>query len=489
MAVKIGQSLLQTQNLVMTPQLQQAIKLLTMTHLEMTTVIANEMVENPMLEELGTEMGPDDAKVDVDHKLEKLENQSKEAKSENFDEPGVVNKDDFDWQSYVEAYNSNSSSPPSMVKQDFDEMPNYENMVSRGMSLSEHLLWQLRMENIAENEMNLLEEIIHNINDDGYLAVDFEKIVANVDHDRDDAWELLELIKRLDPVGCGSSTLSECLLAQAQVMENRMPLVESIIRDHLDDFQKRDYGKIAKELGVEKDLVKDAEQIITSFNPKPGRLVSPEEIQYVVPDIYIKDVGGELSVYLNDEGVPRLRISNLYKSMLKGSSENNDEAKEYVEDKLRAAAWLIKSIANRQKTIVRVTEAILKYQPLFFKKGPQHLKPMILKDIANEIGVHESTVSRVTTNKFVHTPIGIFELKYFFNAGVGGKNGGIDIANESLKLKIKKLIENENKKKPLSDQKIVEILGRESIKVARRTVAKYRDVLNIPSSSKRKRIE
>jgi RNA polymerase sigma-54 factor len=215
-------------------------------------------------------------------------------------------------------------------------------------------------------------------------------------------------------------------------------------------------------------------------------LVSSEEIQYVVPDIFIKQVGDEFVVQLNDDGVPRLRVSKLYQKLMQ-KAQTTDEAHDYIQDKLRSAMWLIKSIENRQKTIEKVANAIVKYQPEFFKKGPAYMRPMILKDIANEIGMHESTVSRVTTNKYMHTPLGTFELKYFFNAGIGGKNGGIDIASESLKMKIKELVANEDPRKPLSDQKIVDILKQSDIKVARRTVAKYREILNILPSSKRKK--
>jgi RNA polymerase sigma-54 factor len=258
-----------------------------------------------------------------------------------------------------------------------------------------------------------------------------------------------------------------------------------MLRNHLEDLMNKDYQAIAKALNCDLEKVRDLEVIIHSFHPKPGRLINPTDTQYVVPDIYIKNIGGEPQVMLNDEGVPRLKISKLYQNLLKQS--NDESTNEYVQEKLRNAMWLIKSIENRQRTIEKVAIAILKYQPEFFKKGPAYLKPMILKDIANEIGMHESTVSRVTTNKFVHTPLGTFELKYFFNAGIGGKNGGIDTTSESLKLKIKELVAAEDPRKPLSDQKISDILSKEDIKVARRTVAKYREMLNILPSSKRKK--
>lgn len=482
MAIKVSQALKQSQSLMMTPQLQQAIKLLTLTHLEMTNVIAEEMVENPMLEELDNSNTSDGETL---AKEERLEMQNKEATSDTFQEDGPVNKDEFDWQSYIETYNSTSSSPPNMATQDFDEMPNYENIVSQGQTLADHLEWQLRMEDIGEEELEFALAIIHSINDDGYLSVPFEEIVSETELDREDAEDVWQMVKQLDPVGCGCETLTDCLLSQARIAEERSPLLEKIIRDHLKDLEGKDYTKIAKSLGVERTQIETTVELLKNFHPKPGRLISPAETHYVVPDIYVVKVGTEFSVKVNDDGVPRLKISQLYQQML-AQKDKNKEAYDYVQDKLKSALWLIKSIENRQKTIYKVSHAIVAQQQDFFKKGPRFLKPMVLKDIANEIGMHESTVSRVTTNKYMHTPIGLFELKYFFNTGVGGKNGGIDVSSEVLKLKIKELVANESPKKPLSDQKIATLLSRDDVKVARRTVAKYRELLGILSSSKRK---
>lgn len=479
MAQKMSMGLKQSQSLVMTPQLQQAIKLLTLTHLEMTNEIAKEMVENPMLEESGGESTREEIKAN--------EAGSKENSKEDFSGPDIIDssKENFDWDKYVDTYNSTSSSPYTKEGMSKDDAPNYENMVSKGKSLAEHLEWQLRMETLTEGEWKLARAIIHNINDEGYLVEDFDEIISNCDLGRDYANDILKMIHHLDPIGCGSRNLKECLLIQANALPDSVPLVQILIKDHLDNLIKKDFKKISKETGIEIGRLKDAEMILHSFHPKPGRLVSPEDTQFVVPDIYIEQIGGELKVKLNNDGVPRLKISKLYQGLIK-AGQKNDETSEYVQEKLRNALWLIKSIENRQRTIEKVAIAILKYQPEFFKKGAAFLKPMILKDIANEIGVHESTVSRVTNNKYVHTPLGLFELKYFFNAGIGGKNGGIDIAGESLKLKIKELIENEDKRKPLSDQKVADILSKSDIKVARRTVAKYREALNILSSSRRK---
>jgi len=483
MAIKMHQGLRQSQSLMITPQLQQAIKLLTLTHLEMTTLISQEMVENPMLEEIDGEQDTHEEDQSTREEMDVME-----ATTENFSGPELIEgaKDTFDWEQYSESFNSTSSSPNMKESSSPDDLPSYENMISKSQSLQEHLEWQLRMESLTTEELNYALELIGNIDDDGYLEVPEEEIIARSKLGKDQAIGILGLVQHLDPVGCGAQNLEECLGIQARLLPERSPLLELIIEKNMRDLEKKDYAKIAKDFACSKEKVKDAELIIMGLNPKPGRLVSAEETQYVVPDIFVAEVGGEFVVQINDEGVPRLRISNLYKSLIK-NQQSNAEAKEFVQDKLRSAMWLIKSIENRQKTIYKVANSIVRTQQEFFKKGPAFLKPMILKDIANEIGMHESTVSRVTTNKFMHTPIGTLELKYFFNAGIGGKNGGIDIAGESLKLKIKEMIGHEDPKRPLSDQKISELLSTKDIIVARRTVAKYREMMGVAPSSKRKK--
>jgi RNA polymerase sigma-54 factor len=343
------------------------------------------------------------------------------------------------------------------------------------------------MEELTSAEWNLARMIIGNINDDGYLEISFDELIAESGFQRAAALDLLEVIQRLDPVGCGSSNLKECLLAQAKIAEERSPLLEKIIRDHLEDLQSKNFDKIAKTLAVSIDQIKKTALLLQNFHPKPGRLVAPQETHYILPDIFVVNVGGEFVVQVNDEGVPHLRVSKLYHEMIKkGAGKKNDLDSEFVKEKLRAAEWLIKSILNRQRTIEKVAKTIVAKQQEFFKKGPKFLRPMILKDVANDIGMHESTVSRVTTNKFMHTPIGTFELKYFFNSAIGGKDGGLDIAGEVLKIKIKAIFAGENPNKPFSDQKVVELLAHENLTVARRTVTKYREILGIDSSSKRK---
>lgn len=490
MAIKMSQGLKlkQSQSLAMTPQLQQAIKLLTLTHMEMTDVIASEMVENPMLEESGQTMSGEEL-GDIDRKIDKLEGQNKEATSENFDGPSVLNDksvpDDFDWQGYLEAYNNSTYSPPNMAKPDLDEMPNYENILSGGEGLADHLEWQLRMLEFGEDEWKVLDHIIHNINDDGYFDADMEEIAKETGHNLEDAIELLFMVQKLEPAGCGARTLSECLMAQANSLEIKSPLVETIILEKLEDLQKNNYAKVAKELEMSEVEVKEAFDIIHHFHPKPGRLIAANDTHFIAPDIYVVQIGGEFVVQVNDEGVPNLKISKQYQQLI--YDDTNKEAQDYVKEKLKSASFLIKSIYNRQNTIYKVSKMIVERQQDFFRRGPRYLKPMVLKDIAQDIGMHESTISRATTNKYMHTPIGMFELKYFFNTGVGGKNGGDDVASEVLKIKIKDLIAKENPKRPLSDQKIAEILGRDGVNIARRTIAKYREQLDIASSSKRKK--
>ena len=482
MAIKMSLGLKQTQSLMMTPQLQQAIKLLTLTHLEMTNLIAQEMVENPMLEEMEGESSVEE--VDAAAEANPLE-----ATSEDFKGPELVEnaREDFDWEAYAESMNNNSSTAPNTREAASpDDMPSYENMVSKSQSLPEHLEWQIRMENLSVDMLNFAIDIVQDVDDDGFLTTPFDEIVGRSNLDRSTAENVLRLVQQLDPIGCATTGLEETLLVQARNLEEPAPLVELIIQNHLEDLQSKDHAKIAKVLGVSKDKVKDAELVIMGLHPKPGRQMSSEETQYVVPDIFVIEVGGEFVININDEGVPRLRVSNLYKDLLK-TKQGGPEAQEFVQDKLRSALWLIKSIENRQKTIHKVSAAIVRSQQDFFKRGPAFLKPMILKDIAGEIGMHESTVSRVTTNKFMHTPLGTFELKYFFNTGIGGKNGGIDIAGETLKLKIKEMIGNEDARRPMSDQRISELLSTKDIIVARRTVAKYREMMNILPSSKRKK--
>ncbi|OFZ70542.1 MAG: RNA polymerase sigma-54 factor [Bdellovibrionales bacterium RIFOXYD1_FULL_44_7] len=494
MALEIKQSLRLSQQLVMTPQLQQAIKLLQLNRMELCEVINQELVENPVLEELGegseaenaaqTETGstPD---PEAEQRREEESFIKPQAKEEQLAQAA---KEDFNWESYVEDFNSNFSTAPSM-REINDELPSFENILTKTTTLEDHLMWQLSMASLIDQERRLGELIIGNLSDDGYFKATLEDISKEVGMELEDAEEVLKIVQNFDPVGVASRNLQECLAIQARFMKPRQPLVERIIENHMQDLERKNYQAMAKSLGVPLDKAIEATKLILEFEPKPGRSFHASDTQYITPDIYVYKVGDEFVIVLNEDGMPKLRISPYYKNILSaGAKDQNKVTKEYVQDKLRSAVWLIRSIHNRQKTIYKVTDAIVRRQRDFFEKGVQLLKPMILKDVANDIGMHESTISRVTTNKFVHTPVGIFELKYFFNSSINAADGSDALASEAVKEKIRQMVTKEDAKNPLSDQKIVELLRTENIEIARRTVAKYRDMLGILSSGKRKKV-
>jgi RNA polymerase sigma-54 factor len=494
MALEIKQSLKLSQQLVMTPQLQQAIKLLQLNRMELQEVVTQEMMENPILEEVAeTPDGEASATAETlpnssDPEAEQLRDEESFIKPKPQEEQLVAGKDDFNWESYVEEFNSTSSSAPSM-REINDELPSFENVLTKTTSLEDHLAWQLSMIALTEAEKKLGELIIGNLSDDGYFNANLEDLARESGLELEDAEEVLKIVQNFDPLGVGSRNLQECLSIQARFMNPRQPLVEQIIEHHLGDLERKNYSAVGKALSVPMDKVIEATKLILEFEPKPGRSFHSSDTQYITPDIYVYKVADEFMIVLNEDGMPKLRISPYYKNILASAQKDQNKiTKEYVQDKLRSAVWLIRSIHNRQKTIYKVTEAIVRRQRDFFEKGVQHLKPMILKDVANDIGMHESTISRVTTNKFVHTPVGIFELKYFFNSSISAADGSDSLASEAVKEKIRQMIQKEDQKNPLSDQKIVELLRSENIDIARRTVAKYRDMLGILSSGKRKKI-
>jgi RNA polymerase sigma-54 factor len=494
MALEIKQSLRLSQQLVMTPQLQQAIKLLQLNRMELQEVVTQEMMENPILEELtetpdGESTTNPDAPEEINNpEMEQARDEEAFLKPKAQEEQLVTGKDDFNWDSYIEEFNSSSSSAPSM-REINEELPSFENVLTKTTTLESHLHWQISMVALQEGERKLGELIIGNLTDDGYLLANLEDLAREAGMELEDAEEVLKIVQNFDPLGVGSRNLQECLAIQAKFMNPRQPLVEQIIAHHLGDLERKNYQAVSKALNVPLEKVIDATRLILEFEPKPGRSFHTSDTQYISPDIYVYKVGEEFVIVLNEDGMPKLRISPYYKNILASAQkEQNKTTKEYVQDKLRSAVWLIRSIHNRQKTIYKVTEAIVRRQRDFFEKGVQFLKPMILKDVANDIGMHESTISRVTTNKFVHTPVGIFELKYFFNSSINAADGSDSLASEAVKEKIRQMISKEDQKNPLSDQKIVELLRVENIEIARRTVAKYRDMLGILSSGKRKKV-
>jgi len=472
MALK--QQMKQGMGMTMTPQLQQAIKILQMSVIELQQEIGNALVENPCLEEsTGDDSSDGLQKVASNAPEDSNEFDQKASSSESagdFDFGNLSGEDRF--------YRSTRNTS-------LDEIPSYEQVLSRPQTLFDHLMWQWRLGTFTPEEDAIAEEIIGNLNEDGYLVLSVEEIAEQFKTDVSDVNATLFKIQRFDPPGVGARNLQECLLIQSEILSEDEE-VEQIIEKHLPEMETKNYAAISKKMNLPLHRVVELCKVIHSMEPKPGRSFHIGDAQYFVPDVYVVKVGPEYMVVLNEDGLPRLKVSTEYKEQL-DTGMLKEDTKTFVREKLRGATWLLKSIYQRQRTIFRVTESILARQKDFFDQGPEHLKPMILKDVADELGLHESTISRVTTNKYAHTPHGIFELKYFFNSAIKRSDGGDDLASASVKEKIKEIISREDPKRPLSDQEIVEMLKSDKIEIARRTVAKYREALAILPSSKRKK--
>jgi RNA polymerase sigma-54 factor len=455
-----------SQQLVMTPQLQQAIKLLQLSRMEMEEVVNTELSENPVLEE------------DVEAPVESEEKDP---------DQGKENSEDFDWSNYIDSFNSNSSTPPSTRGTvAFDDLPNVENIPTKVQTLTDHLLWQLQMSGMSPEEEELGKKIINSIDDDGYLSTEYDELVKDSKLEPERAEDVLLRIQEFDPVGVASRNLTECLLQQVRQLNIKDGNLITIIKNYMPDMEKKNYPAIAKKMKIPVEKVAELAKVILALEPKPGRSFSTNETQYIVPDIYVVKVGEDYVVMLNDDGIPRLKISSYYKNILAQDIEKG--TKEYIQERLRSAVALIRSIQHRQKTIFRVTEAIVKRQKIFLEKGSAYLKPMVLRDIAEDINMHEATISRVTTNKFVHTPQGLFELKFFFNNPISSTGGEADVASESVRVRIKELLAGEDAMHPLSDQEIADLLKKHNIDIARRTVAKYREMMHVLPSGKRKKM-
>lgn len=476
---KMSQQMKMSQTLRMTPQLQQAIKLLQLSRMELETAVRSELEENPILEETPEVQQEDFERVkEVENQLDP---QATEQQKQADQDP--QRQDEFEWENYLD-YQYKAQ---NQMGAGGDEIMNYENVISTQENLHDYLHWQARMFGFNDEELGAAEILINYIDDDGYILTPLAEIAEHEKVSLELLEDTIKFVHEFDPPGIGARDLKECLLIQAKVLEEDTTDFVNLITNHLKDLEKRNFDHIAKTMGRDIREIGDMCKIIFTMDPKPGRAYAPQDTQYVTPDVYVYKVGEDYVVSLNEDGLPRLKISNFYRNMLKQATTDSKNTKDYIQDKLKSAVWLIKSIHQRQRTIYKVTESIVKHQKEFFDHGAGHLKPMVLRDIAGDIGMHESTVSRVTTNKYVHTPQGIYELKYFFNSGISTSDGD-SMASESVKIKIKELIAKEDHQDPLSDQKIVELLKAEGIQIARRTVAKYRDVLNILPSSRRKKI-
>jgi RNA polymerase sigma-54 factor len=482
MAIEMRQQMKLSQQLVMTPQLQQAIKLLQLSRIELQDLVRQELEENPVLDE-----SPELEEVKEPDTLEVTEKEEPpKTDAEDFAEvkAGQETLQEMDWATYLDGYNYSSG---EQYYDDEDDRPSYENLLTKKATLADHLMWQLNLAHMTEKEQAIGAEIIGNIDEEGYFRATLADVAGFCGVDEQFVESVLLKIQEFDPIGVAARDLQECLLLQVKQLGMAGSVVDSLLRDYLKDLEARRYKQIAKALGIDIPEVLAAAKIIAGLDPKPGRQFGQEDVHYISADIFVYKVGEEFVVLLNDEGMPNIRINPLYIAEGRNGAPNDQKAEEYINDKMRSALWLIKSIHQRQRTIYKVAKSIVKFQRPFLERGIAHLRPLVLRDIAEDIGMHESTISRVTTNKYMQTPQGLLELKYFFNSGISRIEGD-SIASESVKDKIKEIVVAEDSRKPLSDQRIAEILSTHNITIARRTVTKYREMLKIGSSSERKRL-
>jgi RNA polymerase sigma-54 factor len=461
------------QKLILTPSLQQAIKLLPMSTLELAELLNQEMVENPLLEEVPT----DDLTPPEQQQTQEQQQAEADAKKKE------DSWDDQDYEYFFGEYLDDGYRPrqPQEVK----ELPPIENTLSTKSSLADHLMWQLNLQTVDAELKDVGAAIIGNIDEDGYLVASVDEIAALGDWDVALVEKALEHVQSFDPIGVGARDLQECLLLQLRHLGLGGSPVEVLVRDHLRLLQNHKIPELAKALNLEPEEIKHHLEVIKHLDPKPGARYSPADSQYVIPDVYIIKTDDGYRAVLNEDGLPQLRISPVYRRLLDKGGETSDETRAYVKDKFRSALWLLKSVDQRQKTIVKVATSIINFQRAFLDRGIEHLRPLVLRDVASDIGMHESTVSRVVNNKYMHTPQGVFELKYFFHSGISSSFGE-SVSSVTIKQRIRKIIEGEDQRRPLSDSKIMNILTKEGLVLARRTIAKYREELKIPTSNQRK---
>ena len=488
MALEQKLSLKLSQRLVMTPSLQQAIKLLQMTRLELETVVAQELEVNPVLEEV------EDAEDEEEAPLP--ETPAEPAPEEPL-APEKPDRQELD-QVALEAYLDDSWNDDAASYGDSEdrEAPPLENTLTREPDLYDHLLWQIHLSDFSPRDREIAELIVGNLDPDGFLVASLEEIVelgaagAGEPLSGQEVAAVLDRVRRLDPPGIACENLQQSLLWQLDLRGDPPDsLARRIVADHWDAFLRRQYQQIARALDIPLVELEPVIETIKTLQTRPGRKFTNDRAHYIEPDVHVLKVGDDYIVQLNDDGLPRLRISRAYRRMLQQmrAEGRQNEAQQFITDKMRSAVWLIKSLDQRQRTIYKVATSIVRQQRDFLDQGLDFLRPMVLRDVAEDIGMHESTVSRVVSNKYMHTPRGLFPLKYFFHSGID-RDYGEDISSLTVKRKIKQLIEAEDPRHPLSDSELMRILNREGIQIARRTVAKYRDELNLPSSSDRRRI-
>ena len=467
-----------SQKLVLTPQLQMAIKLLQMPQLELSQTLNQELMENPLLEESLDLLNPEEMS---DEEKEAIE---LPAQGDDTEMP-LEKMMNFTSDNYFEERGSDGRDL-GYFTEDKDETPSAEHYLSNSFDLQDHLLWQLRMSKEDEKIRSIGELIIGNIDENGYLRMTNEEIKDLAQADTELVEKAVRFVQSFDPPGIAARDITECLLLQLKTLKLQDTLVGTIVLNSLDMVGKKKFFQLAKQYNVPLEDIMAAVKIIEGLDPKPGTNFSSSTTNYVVPDVFIIRADNTYQIILNDDGLPRLKISNYYQKLLRQKNSISKEDRDFLEDKLRSAIWLLKSLSQRNKTIYRVTECILKFQKEFFDKDVNYLKPLNLKDIATELDLHESTISRVTSNKYLSCPHGIFSFKFFFSNAIFGESG--DISSTSIKELLKKIISEEDHQKPLSDMHIVEILKHKSFTLARRTVAKYREEMKIPPHTRRKKI-
>ncbi len=470
MGLELRQQLKLSQQLVMTPQLQQAIKLLQLSRLELLDTVQQELLENPILEE-----------AEAVERTDSADAESGTATAED-----VEISRDADWENYLGEFSSTSKQAGTRESESQEEGMSFEARLTKQTSLEGHLAWQMCLSDFTEKEVVIGECIIGNLSAGGYLRIGLEEICETCYAQIEDVENVLSRIQRFDPVGVAAPTPQECLLIQLEVLKlDDDPILVSLVKDHLDDLEKKRYKPLARKFKLSMEDLKSYLDLMQTLDPLPGASFSGGDSFYVSPDAYVYEYDGDFVIVLNEDGLPKLQMNSFYVETL---ASTKGEDKEYFQDKMRSAQWLMKSLYQRQRTLFKVLDSIVRFQRGFFQSGVTKLKPLILKEVAEDIEMHESTVSRITTSKYVSTPHGIYELKFFFNSALGLDDGS-QVGSESVKALIKKLIGDENSKKPLSDEKIAETLKEKlEVNIARRTVAKYRTAMGILSSSKRKKI-
>ncbi|MBK9946069.1 MAG: RNA polymerase factor sigma-54 [Nitrospira sp.] len=498
--MKLRLDLKLSQKLIMTPQLQQAIKLLQLSRLELQQSLTQHILENPLLDEVQSDIEDGESSVN-EGKAEEVAasaGQEQNVQDESREEQG--SPEEFSASGWEEYFGRDRRGGDTEYASAQDDLPSYEQTVAKPTSLEEHLLWQLSLSTLTDREKTVGRLIIGNLDDDGYLRISLAEVIAGTDFTESEAESVLKDVQTFDPTGVAARDLPECLLLQLRHV-GRNPfgslgappgalkgsVIEAIVLHHLKDLERRQYAKVAKALNVTVEDVFHATKVIGELEPKPGRPFINTQNYVIVPDVFVVKNEGEWVVLLNDDGLPRMRISPYYKQLISSGQSGTPETKAYMDEKMRAAQWVIRSIEQRNRTIVKVVSSIVKFQEEFFEHGVQYLKPLVLKQVAEDIGMHESTISRVTANKYMYCPQGMLELKFFFNAGLqrADEPSGMH-SSVSVRDMIKIMVAEEDAKRPLKDEEIAAKLFTQGVRIARRTVAKYRAELNIASASQRK---